>query len=146
MNFFFFLQLSAYLLHLYKCLCFHGFIVVQVCAWCSRCCWLPCSAARGVGVLCTGEKLLTHGTHNVGLWKIHLSTPTAWRTVRDLHISYINTQETYVRRHMWTQEDTHLAFTSTCKGNAFQRGCVMKSLCKSLNHSSWENKLKIIKS
>lgn len=90
----------------------------------------------GNGVLRTWENLLTHGTHNVGLWKIHSNAPTAWRPLRDLHVSYINTQETYVkRRHMWTQEDAHLGFTSTCKGCTFRRGFVPKSLCKSLTHS-----------
>lgn len=116
------------------------FFAVQVCAWCSRCCWLPCCAVGwgggGNGVLRTWENLLTHGTHNVGLWKIHSNTPTAWRSLRDLHVSYINTQETYVkRRHMWTQEDAHLVFTSTCKGRTFRRGLVLQSLCKNLTHS-----------
>lgn len=63
----------------------HDFIALLQC----RCCWLPYTPVR-LGVLCRCEKLLTHGTHNVGLWKIHLNATAAWRTVRDLHISCIN--------------------------------------------------------
>lgn len=112
------------------CRCVHGAAGAVGChaAW-----W---GGGGGNGVLRTWENLLTHGTHNVGLWKIHSNTPTAWRPLRDLHVSYINTQETYVkRRHMWTQEDAHLVFTSTCKGCTFRHGFVPKSLRKRLIHS-----------
>lgn len=76
-----FSQLTSYLLHLFKCSRFHPFLcgagvcmVQQV--------LLAAMLRGGVGgggngVLRTWEKLLTHGTHNVGLWKIHSNAPTA---------------------------------------------------------------------
>lgn len=41
--------------------CFHGFTALQVCLWCSRCCWLPCCAAREGG--CHGQYTRERTSH-----------------------------------------------------------------------------------
>lgn len=78
--------------------CFHGFTALQVCLWCSRCCWLPCCAAREGG--CHGQYTRERTSHT---WhrdcgplenpfkRSHRPTH-AHSEHRDVHISHINTQ------------------------------------------------------
>lgn len=109
--------LLYYVVKSFHAWCFHGFITLQVCLWCSRCCWLPCCVAREGG--CHGQYTRERTSHTWH-WYCrplenqfkHSHGPThAHSEHQDMHISHRNTQ-LHTRRHMLIKQEKHI-HTST---------------------------------
>lgn len=116
---------------------FHGFTALQVCLWCSRCCWLPCCAAREGG--CHGQYTRERTSHTWHWYCRPLENPfkhshspdtRSQRAPRRAHKSHKYTHE----------EKTHVDTRTECFSHAHTETAPQIPACliHQRSHSSWK--------